>query len=181
MRQKIDIESTYNIYVNDLFTYALYLGFKKETIRDAVHDVFCKLATDKGSLDDITNIKQYLFRAVKNRLLDIHKTQKRHLEISNTTLNEALPFSINVSTEELLINKERQRIIKEQINLLLDSLTPRQREIIYLRYIQEFSYEAISQQLDISVHGCRKLVSKAIMNLREKYGSLILLLLLSVR
>ena len=52
---------------------------------------------------------------------------------------------------------------------MLDFLTPRQREIIYLRYIHEYDYKQISELLQISVHGCRKLVSKAILNLKEKF------------
>ena len=60
---------------------------------------------------------------------------------------------------------------------MLDSLTERQREIVYLRYIQEYDYEQIAQLLNITVHGCRKLLSKAMQNLREKYGALVFLFL----
>ncbi len=61
---------------------------------------------------------------------------------------------------------------------MLNALTDRQREIIYLRYVQEYDYLQIAELLQISVHGCRKLVSKAILSLREKFGSLTLLLAL---
>ncbi|WP_349678458.1 sigma factor-like helix-turn-helix DNA-binding protein [Proteiniphilum sp. UBA5346] len=50
--------------------------------------------------------------------------------------------------------------------------------MIYLRYVQEYDYLQIAELLQISVHGCRKLVSKAILSLREKFGSLTLLLAL---
>ena len=62
---------------------------------------------------------------------------------------------------------------------MLDSLTERQREIVYLRYVQEYDYPQIAELLNISIHGCRKLLSKAMQTLREKYGTLILLFLLS--
>ncbi len=61
---------------------------------------------------------------------------------------------------------------------MLQSLTARQREIVYLRYIQEYDYPQIADILNISIHGCRKLLSKAMETLREKYGSWIILLLL---
>ena len=61
---------------------------------------------------------------------------------------------------------------------MLDTLTPRQQEIIYLRYVQEYDYEQIAELLQISVHGCRKLVSKAILSLREKFGTFTMLLAL---
>jgi len=76
-----------------------------------------------------------------------------------------------INLEELLIEREEKLQIKNEIEQMLETLTPRQREIIYLRYIHEYDYKQISQLLQISVHGCRKLVSKAIMSLREKFDS----------
>jgi len=168
-----EIESVYNLYVNELFTYGLYLGFERETVKDAVHDVFVKITTSSDNLDNISNIKFYLFRSLKNRLLDIHKNQKEHIELENIDPALEIPFNIQVNVEELLIEREEQKQIKTEIEQMLNALTDRQREIIYLRYVQEYDYDQIAQLLNISVHGCRKLVSTAIRSLREKFGSLI--------
>ena len=73
-----------------------------------------------------------------------------------------------------MIEEEEQMQIKTSIEQMLNTLTDRQREIIYLRYVQEYDYPQIAELLQISVHGCRKLVSKAIFNLRERYGALFL-------
>ena len=173
-----NIASIYNRYVDDLHTYALYLGFEKEVIMDAIHDVFCKFATDERRLQDVSNIKFYLFKSLKNRLYDIYKTRKEYAELSAIDLQET-PFNIQVTIEERLIGQEEQQQIKNQLAEMLESLTERQREIVYLRYVQEYDYEQISELLNISVHGCRKLLSKAMQNLREKYGTLIFLFLLS--
>ena len=164
-----EIRTIYDAYVNDLFTYGLYLGFDKESIKDAIHDVFLKLATNRSFLDNAGNIKFYLFRSLKNRLIDTRKNRKEHvtLEAINTCLE--IPFNMAVNVEELLIEREERLQIKNEIERMLNILTPRQREIIYLRYIHEYDYKQISQLLQISVHGCRKLVSKAILSLREKF------------
>ena len=77
MKKINDIASLYNLYVDHLYTYALYLGFDKETIMDAIHDVFCKLAADQKKLHDVSNIKLYLFRALKNRLYDIFDRDRK--------------------------------------------------------------------------------------------------------
>ncbi len=163
------ITTIYNAYVNDLFTYGLYLGFNKESVKDAIHDVFLKLSTNNNLLDNAENIKFYLFRSLKNRLIDTHKNRKEHvtLEAMNSILE--LPFNMTVNVETLLIEQEEKLQIKKEIVQMLDFLTPRQREIIYLRYIHEYDYKQISELLQISVHGCRKLVSKAILNLKEKF------------
>ena len=173
-----NIASIYNRYVDDLHTYALYLGFEKEVIMDAIHDVFCKFAANEKLLQDVSNIKFYLFKSLKNRLYDIYKARKEYAELSAIDLQET-PFNIQVTIEERLIGQEEQQQIKNQLAEMLESLTERQREIVYLRYVQEYDYTQISELLNISVHGCRKLLSKAMQNLREKYGTLIFLFLLS--
>lgn len=163
--------------MEDLFTYGCYLGFERETVKDAIHDVFVKIATNSDNLDNISNIKFYLFRSLKNRLLDIYKSQKEHIELENIDPSRGISFNIEVNVEELMIEEEEQTKIKTEIEQLLGSLTDRQREIIYLRYIQEYDYPQIAELLQISIHGCRKLVSKAILSLKEKYGIFFFLIL----
>ena len=35
-----ELERIYNRYVDDLYSYALHLGFGEDVIMDAIHDVF---------------------------------------------------------------------------------------------------------------------------------------------
>ena len=173
-----NIASIYNRYVDDLYTYALYLGFEKGIIMDAIHDVFCNFVANEKLLQDVSNVKFYLFKSLKNRLNDLYKMQKKHIRLSAIDEQEA-PFNIQVNIEEQLIDKEEQQQIKDQLSEMLDSLTERQREVVYLRYVQEYDYVQISELLNISIHGCQKLLSKAMQNLREKYGALVFLFLFS--
>lgn len=173
-----EIASVYNRYVDDLYTYGLYLGFEKEVVMDAIHDVFCKFASCEKRAEDVLNIKFYLFKSLKNRILDISKNKERYTWLPAVNSQET-PFNIHVTIEDRLIDMEEQQQIQNQLSEMLDSLTERQREIVYLRYIQEYDYEQIAQLLNITVHGCRKLLSKAMQNLREKYGALVFLFLFS--
>ena len=173
-----DIASIYKLYVNELFAYACYLGFDKEIVMDAIHDVFLKLSIDNTILLKANNIKFYLFRALKNKLVDIHKAKKLNLELLMPKAGDTVPFEIHITAEDDLIDMENQQLIIAQLNEMLSSLTERQREIIHLRYIQELEYEEIASLMGISVHGCRKLVSKAILSLREKYGLSVVIVML---
>lgn len=174
----MDLASLYNLYVSDLFTYGCYLGFEREVVKDAIHDVFVKLTADEDLLRHISHIKFYLFKSLKNRLLDICKHQKVNIPLEDIDVAVELPFNIHINVEDLIIEREEQIQIKTEIEQMLSALTDRQREIIYLRYVQEYDYKQIAELLQISVHGCRKLVSKAILSLREKFGILITFLIL---
>ena len=175
MGETVDITSVYNLYVNDMFIYGKYLGFEREVIKDAIHDVFVKITIKSEVLEGVSSIKYYLFRALKNRLLDIYTKEQRSVDINEASVNNDLPFVIDVNVEKLMINEEKKAKIKSEVEEMLSSLSPRQREIIYLKYVQGYDYEEIAELMQITVHSCRKLVSKAIITLRERFALLFLI------
>lgn len=161
------IDNLYRRYVHDLFSYASHLGFDPETCKDAIHDVFYKLCINEKQLDDVVNVRYYLLRSLKNRLLDIHKQRKEMYQLPSDSTDQELPFTIHITIEDTLIQSEEEENIKTIIGNMQQSLTAHQREIIYLRYAQECEYEEIARLMNISVHSCRKLVYKAITKLRS--------------
>jgi RNA polymerase sigma factor (sigma-70 family) len=164
------IDTIYKAHVNDLFSYALSLGFDRETAMDAIHDVFCKICADKIGLATIINMRFYLLRLLKNRLLDIYKLKK---EISGLPLEataDNMPFIVRVTVEDEFIENEELEITRRKIENMLTILTDRQREIIYLRFSQNCNYEEIAQIMHITPPACRKLLHKAISKLREASG-----------
>lgn len=161
------LDSLYREHVHDLFSYALHLGFDKETCQDAIQDVFCKLCTDRIALDAIQHVRFYLLRALKNRLLDLHKQKRNVSELPLDTLPEDLPFTVRVTAEDEWIASEENEKTRQIVESMLQALSDRQREIIYLRYTHECSYEEIAQLMHISVNSCRKLLSKTLLKLKS--------------
>lgn len=161
------IDTLYRLHVHDLFSYALHLGFDRETCQDAIHDVFCKLCTDPIRLDTVKNIRFYLLRALKNRLLDLYKQKKGVSELSLDAIPDELPFTIRVTVEDELIRSEEEKQMRDKVEGLLRSLSERQREIIYLRYTHKCDYEEIAQLMNLSVQSCRQLVHKVLAKLKK--------------
>ncbi len=181
------IASTYNEYLDSLYAYALHLGFDEESAMDAIHDVFYKLCIQHASLNEIQNLKFYLFRSLRNRLIDLKRMQREFVDppISlhilprsqeGTDAGHSLPFHLNVTVEDELIQKEDAEEIRQKVENVLNRLTHRQREVIYLRYIQECSYEEIAKIMQISVAASRNLVSKSMMKMRAASLTLTLFL-----
>jgi len=166
------------MYANDLFSYALNLGFDRDTSMDAIHDVFYKICLDKNMLNKVSHVRFYLLRALKNRLLDIYKQKKETTELPVESAADEIPFSIHVTAEDLIIEMEEQEKIRTKVEELLETLTDRQREIIYLRYTQECDYEEIAELMHITIPACRKLFHKTITKLRKNTYSAFLLFML---
>ena len=166
----------YNAHVNDLYSYGLSLSFSKDICRDAIQDVFCKLFVEKHKLLLINNIKAYLFKVYKNRLIDIYKEFKK--TEGAFSLSE-FPFNTEVDAEDIIIDAEETENLKRKVEKLLICLTPRQREAVYLRYMQQMEYDEIASILDMSSESVRKLVHRAMIKLRENaftYADVFLLL-----
>lgn len=164
------IASTYNEYLDCLYDYALHLGFDEQTSMDAIHDIFYKLCVNNSRLDEISNLKFYLFRSLRNRLIDLKRTKSEIPDnfSAEELICEHLPFKLNVTVEDELIEKEESEEISRRVENVLNRMTQRQREIIYLRYIQECSYEEISKIMQISIAASRNLVSKSLTKSKDK-------------
>lgn len=156
--------SIYNKYVDELFAYGVGLGFERETLKDAIQDVFFKFYIDKKLLKGVIQLKYYLFRMLKNRLFDMHKVLNRKTKDAITDL----PFLIEPSVLDELIALEEKLEIEAEMKSLLAVLTDRQREAVYLRFIQEMEYEEVAALLDMTAPAVRKLIVRAMKRMRDE-------------
>jgi RNA polymerase sigma factor (sigma-70 family) len=101
---------------------------------------------------------------LKNRLLDIYKTTAEIDSLENYELS----FSVKATVLDELISEEENSALQKRIENLLNCLTDRQREAVYLRFIQEMEYDEIAALLKMTPHATRKLISRAIQRMREE-------------
>jgi RNA polymerase sigma factor (sigma-70 family) len=148
-----------------LYTYGISLGGEKEVVKDAVQDIFLKIYFEEKNFSSVDHLKYFLLKSLKNRLYNIYKSKL----ISTTTgiSEEVLGFSITTTVLDNIIDEEDRAIIKQQIDDLLSKLTTRQKEAIYLRFIQELEYEEIAEIMDMTQHATRKLISRSLKRLRD--------------
>lgn len=155
----------YELYLNDLYAYGISLGGEKEVVKDAVQDIFVKIYFEKKDFASTDHLKYFLLKSLKNALYNIYKSKA----VSTTTSisEEVLNFSITTTVLDQIIVEEDRTLIKLQIDDLLSKLTSRQKEAIYLRFIQELEYEEIAEIMDMTPHAARKLISRSLKRLRD--------------
>lgn len=175
------VDSLYKEYAEEMFAYALGFKVDRELAMDAIHDVFCRLCSYDSEGLSIENCRYYLFRALRNQIIDIYKKARcNDTEGLDYSQLDKIPYRVRVSMEdEMIVHEERTEII-QKVEELLDSLNNRQREMIYLYFIQECSYEEISAIMGISVASCRKSVYRTLKRLKEENKLMLFYLLLSV-
>lgn len=139
------IRFVYELFYVPVYKTAYHITNDAGLAEDTVHEVFLKLPSKISQLEDPSRLEAWLCRIAVNTARDIIRLRSR-----NTLLGEARGiYSDNqlfFPETALLINEER-RDIKRQV----ESLRPEHRQVIYLKYYREMSYEEISSVLDVPV------------------------------
>jgi RNA polymerase sigma factor (sigma-70 family) len=173
---QIKYSRIYKKYVDDMYSYGLSFGIDKDMLMDIVHDVFLHVFEHGNFLREDGELKFYLLKSLKNRIISLNRN-KIYIEDIDA-IGEDYEFSISMSGfYEVEEAETRERLI-QKTELMLQCLTGRQREAIYLYFKQELDYDEIALILNITTKGARKLIYRAIERIREKFGIHVLLLLI---
>lgn len=163
----------YNTFVQDIYRYGLRFTSNKEIIQDCIQEVFTTLYKNRDRLITPENIKVYLFVSLKNNLIrTIYKES-----VYNHDLSEDIEFSLEPTVEDEFISNEQYINQQKRIKEILTLLSPRQREIIYYRYIQELSMDEICTLMDLNYQSAQNLIQRSLKKMRATYGSVDILLL----
>lgn len=155
----------YRTYIQDLFSYGRSFTKDNELLKDAIQDIFFKILCNRKLLQDVRNLKYFLFRSLKNRLIDLQKATVAKEEL----FPDDNMFSVKITILDDLIKEEERISIEHKIETLLNKLTSRQREAVCLRFIYEMEYDEIANLLNMNnPKSVRNLVSRAIERLREE-------------
>ncbi|MEO8820117.1 MAG: RNA polymerase sigma factor [Ginsengibacter sp.] len=58
--------------------------------------------------------------------------------------------------------------MKEKLSSALSALTPRQREVLFLRYNEGFSYQEVAEMMGLTTKATYKLMARAIEAIKEQ-------------
>ncbi len=167
-------------YYNQLFKTGLKLGATAYHIEDAIQLIFIDLWKYRHSLSPIDSFEAYLKCSLKKRLarqaqnqpLGANNDSKSYATMPNTEgVDDSFEKELLVdSYEEIMILQELDSEKKAQIKGALESLTPRQKEIVLLKYFEELSYNEIAERTALQTDSVYKIVHEALKKLREVLG-----------
>ena len=163
----------YNNYVQLLYRYGLQITADPDMVKDCIQDVFVRIYKNKHKISIPKNVKIYLIVSLKNTIYN-SLNQERTYNTHSFHLNqiEELPL-----VENDYINDEERREQQNQIKKIFQILTPRQREIIYHRFIQELEYDEICQIMNLNYQSAYNLHQRSLQKVRDTYGISYLLIL----
>ncbi len=136
--------------------------------KDSIYFMLLKMVNNKTDAEDLTieafskafnNIEQYtptyafstwLFKIATNNCIDFIRRKKED-SISLDKANEEggttkiFVKDTGLDPEEYMINNQKIKVLRS----IIKKLKPHYQKLVELRYFKEFSYEEISQELDL--------------------------------
>lgn len=163
--KKDALELLFYTHYDDLYRYAYRFSGSPQSAEDHIQKLFLKIWERRKDLSEVESVKTYLWTALRRSIIATGKIQKRE----ETAYNEGIRRNSDMyySIEEIIIHKEEK---KQKIKLLyraLNELSPRQKEILYLKYFEGLGYDEIEQITSLSYQTIRNYVYESIKILKK--------------
>ena len=149
----------YERHSPEIFRYAYRILDSQELAEDCVADTFLRLliAVRGGTVAE--NVRAYLFRIAHNWIIDHYR---RHLPVQ-MSLEEDLPANPEGNPSQSV----EQALDRQRIRSALLKLTPEQRTVIELRFLENCSHLEVATVLGRTVEATRALQKRALETLRQ--------------
>lgn len=157
----------YKTYIQLLYSYGLHFTMDGELIKDCIQEVFTKIYKNRKILILPDNVRLYLLIALKNCLLNALNKQYRYTDL------ESIPFILSETVEDEFLSTEASKLQKEEVENILSILTPRQREIMYYRFVEEMDFDQICKIMDLNYNSAHNLIQRALKKVRDNYDSIL--------
>lgn len=153
-----------------LFRFGSKFTTDTELLEDCIQELFIELWQAK-SRAPVLSVKAYLLKSLKYKLLKAFRKNEKTLALPDNGEG-----NFEWSHETTLILQQDLAEKKKKVQEALGRLSNRQKEIIYLKYYQNLSYEEVSEIMNINYQVARNLLYQAIKSLKSMLTALELFL-----
>ena len=151
----------YNQHFDGIYRYCYFCVFDQDLADDIVQETFIKTWKYIADGKDIKNIKPFLYKVARNLVID-HSRKKSLVPLDEVKEN-VLSFRLNNDSEKKMFDtmsfKELQEILKE--------LDEDHREVVIMRYVEEFKPKEIAVLLGESANTVSVRIHNGLEKLRK--------------
>ncbi|MEJ2904297.1 RNA polymerase sigma factor [Pedobacter panaciterrae] len=163
-----DKQALFELY-NNMYFHLIRFGLKinadDELVKDCVNQVFLNLWDKRSRLNAVDNVKSYLMTSLKRCMLDqLAYTDKMNAAVSRMGAEEE---RAELSYEEIMIAVQQDDELKHKLQLAIKQLTPRQMELIQLKFFEGLTYEQIAERSSQTVKTAYNTIYDAIKMLKK--------------
>jgi len=165
----------YERYFSALYLHAYNRLRDNGEAKDMVQELFAQLWEKRETGDLKTNLSNYLYTAVRNRVLNALAHQQVRSKYFQSLLLVVDP------SQSITDHRARERQLAAIIEKEVQALPPKMREVFELSRKANLTYKEIAGALDITEQSVRSHVKGALKILRVKLGILVYIAFLFYR
>ncbi|MCL4642117.1 MULTISPECIES: RNA polymerase sigma factor [Olivibacter] len=149
-------------YTDTLYDYGMRLCTDEELVKDCVQEVFLFIWRRRQYLQQPVSLKFYLMKAVRNKI---------GRELPKWQMKEQLQES-EYQFPDFFIELDEQTAtppaVRKRLKSYIDQLSPRQREILYLRFYEGLRQQKIAEMMNLNHQSVYNLLRGALVALKKK-------------
>jgi RNA polymerase sigma factor (sigma-70 family) len=153
-------------YYNDLYFYGTKLVDDQNLVVDTIQDLFSGLWEGRKGLSKVRHMKAYLFRVFRNKLLQA--PPRKVIQFTLKDMSQLPDKAFIISHEDVIIEEETRMKMSKTISAVLEELTDRQKEILYLKFYSGLSHDEISEAMGMNKQSVSNLLNRSITSFRNK-------------
>lgn len=170
---KKSFEDLYNQYFQALINYGFRITKNENLIEDAVQELFISIWNNRTNLSEVNEVKLYLFRSLKNRIL---RQLEKDIFDKSEDVDVYLDFLISISEEQKKIDSEQLNTNLDTLKRAIAHLPIRQQEVINLKYYHDFTLDEIAKLMDVNKQSVSNLLFRSYAILRKHLKNLTILI-----
>lgn len=160
-------EYFFHFYYQDLYRYGSRFCGDQQQTEDEIQNLFLKIWTNREGLGDVKAVKTYLWTALRRQLISASEKNMRETSLKENNSYEQVFL---LSVEEFIIKNEKKREQAERLKIVIQSLSERQKEVLYLKFYEGMSYEEIEQIMGVSQQTARNYLYLSLQKLRNIFS-----------
>jgi len=170
--EKKAFDQLVELYQNKIYTLALNYVKQTEEAKDLTQDIFVTVFRAMPTLQDDTKFSPWLYQIAVNHCRNRYKKLQRRGFFSSYSLDDPespLQVEAGIQPDDLAERRNIMKVILETI----DTMTEAEKEILYLRDIQDLAYDEISNVLDIPLGTVKSKLNRARNSLKNKLKNIL--------
>ena len=170
---KKSFEDLYKQYFQALINYGFRITKNENLIEDAVQELFISIWNNRTNLSEVNEVKFYLFRSLKNRIL---RQLEKDIFDKSEDVDVYLDLLISISEEQKKIDSEQFDANLDTLQRAIAHLPLRQQEVINLKYYHDFTLDEIAKLMNVNKQSVSNLLFRSYAILRKLFKNLSILI-----
>jgi RNA polymerase sigma-70 factor (ECF subfamily) len=152
----IDAETLWQQLKDDLLGFLRRRVESDDVAEDLLQDVFLKVHTGLGDLDDHQRVTPWVYQIARNRVVDHYRSRRQTEELGDIETPEAET-----------VERPEHQILGAWLTMAIDQLPDPYREALRLVEIEGLTQKQAAERLGLSVSGAKSRVQRGRAQLRQ--------------